>query len=271
MRFAELVAEQRWLSPWVYCALMNLRNRLRFKRHSIRPFETDVYAVEDGSDCLYICRRSRHNRSKRGVVAGLDALACQYNLNLLKDLAGGTFVDCGANVGELGVWARARGMRYIAFEPEDMEARCCDLNNYEGAPRTHRLALWHTSGTLEFHTKPDTADSSLIPLGPEAAVKRIRAERLDAVLQPADLGRGPNVLKLEAEGAEPEVLAGAAGLLASFDYITVDCGPERGPERRHTFVETNTALADAGFRPLAAEFKRVTVLYRNVARVPSVG
>lgn len=266
MRIAELFANQRWIGPGLYCALMNARNRLRGKRHSIRPAEEGVYAVEDGTERLFICRRSRHNRSRRGVMAGVDFVARQYGLDRISAVRGGAFVDCGANVGEFGLWARSRGMRYFAFEPEETEARCCDLNNYGGERKTFRTALWNATATLEFHMKPDTADSSLISWGGDSLVKKVQAERLDAVLSATDLAGGPNVLKVEAEGAEPEVLAGASGVLRHFDYVAVDCGPERGPERRHTFVETSSLLIEAGFRPMSADFDRVTVLYRNVAR-----
>ena len=39
---------------------------------------------------------------------------------------------------------------------------------------------------------------------------------------------------------------------------------ERGPEKAHTFVETNTFLQDHGFRLVAAKFLRVTALYQRI-------
>lgn len=266
MPFNEFLSTLAWLGPSPYCALINLRNRLRGKLQVLRfTGESGIYEVTDGKDSLKICRRSRHNRSKRGVLAGVRKLAADYGMDRLDGLRGGILVDCGANVGELGLWARDRGMRYVAFEPEEPEARCCDLNNFSGEPRTRREALWNTDTTLEFHTQPETADGSLIAGVGALAVRRVPARRLDSVLTLADLGAGPAVLKVEAEGAEPEVLQGAAGLLPAFDYVAVDCGPERGPERKDTFVETNTLLSDAGFRPVAANFRRMAIVYRNRA------
>lgn len=267
MRFNELVSTCTLVSPPVYCALINARNRLRGKSHSIRPSGEDgIYVVGDGVDELRICRRSRHNRSKRGILRGIDKLAGQYGLDAVPVVPGGVFVDCGANVGELGIWARSRGMRYVAFEPEELEARCCDLNNFKGSAETHRKALWHTSTTLEFFSEAETADGSLIAQSAHAVSRKIQAVRLDELLSASDVGRGTSVLKVEAEGAEPEVLTGAAAVLGSFDYVTVDCGPERGAEKKDTFVETNTLLADAGFRPIRADFRRLTVLYHNTAK-----
>lgn len=267
MQFNELISTCPLISPSAYCAMINLRNALRRKSHSIRPSgEAGIYIVSDGAEEIRICRRSRHNRSKRGVRRGVDALAGQYGLDAVAPIPGGTFVDCGANVGELGFWARARGMRYVAFEPEPPEARCCDLNNFGGAAGTHRKALWKETTTLEFFSEAETADGSLIAQSGQTVSRKIPAARLDDLLTSADLGPGTSVLKVEAEGAEPEVLMGASRLLGAFDFVTVDCGPERGAERKDTFVETNTLLVDAGFRAVRANFRRLTILYRNAAK-----
>ncbi len=74
------------------------------------------------------------------------------------------------------------------------------------------------------------------------------------------------VLKVEGEGAEPEILEGATGLLPFIDYVTVDCGPERGRQEAHTFVEVNALLVEAGFRLLQFGIPRTTGLYRNTNR-----
>ncbi len=271
MPFTELISGNRnWLSPKLYCLLTNLENLIRSKAHRFHPTNhKGVYVVSDPTAKLHICRRRRHNRSKRGIMRGVGKLASDYSLNRLGQVSGGILVDRGANVGELGLWARSSGMNYIAFEPEDLEATCCDLNNFSSyttvaeGRTTHRLALWHTSTTLEFYSKPASADSSLIQMAAFVSVKKIKAVRLDEMLTAEDLVSRPAVFKVEAEGAEPEVLRGAGELLKCFDYVAVDCGPERGIEKRHTFIETHAILIEAGFMPVAANFHRVTILWRN--------
>ncbi|MDM9628783.1 FkbM family methyltransferase [Rhizobium sp. S152] len=249
--------------PALYCFFINIRNKLRGKKHQISPVpEARIYKVSDDNQSLYICRRSRHNRSKKGVAAGVDALANQYNLGEIPTNPGDLLIDCGANIGELGLWAKKRQMQYIAFEPEPLEARCADLNAFDGASRTHRLALWSENTVLRFFSKAGTADSSAIEMNDFDSVHEIEARRLDTVVD--DIPPGAKIiLKLEAEGAEPEVLAGAANLLPKIDYVAVDCGFERGKEQTHTFVETNTVLVDYGFRVKKANFSRMTMLYER--------
>ncbi len=258
------------LPAHVFCTLINVRNRLRGKKHRLFVTEQDgIYRVSDGKNQLFICRRNRHNRSKRGVVAGTEELAGHYHLDLLNLGPGDFLIDCGANVGELGAWAREHGIRYEAFEPEALEARCVDLNAFGGAAQTRRHALWNEDTTLKFFRKPGTADGSLIEFNEYEEVLEIPAKRLDRL--DIDMASSRRVvLKIEAEGAEPEVLEGAAGVLAHVDYVTIDCGFERGKERADTFAATNTFLVDHGFRLMKPNFKRMIMLYCNINRVARV-
>jgi FkbM family methyltransferase len=218
--------------------------------------------ITDATHELALSRPARHRFYRRGILRRVTTLAKTYHLPDIPDVKGGTLIDCGANIGELGVWAKTMGMHYIAFEPEECEARCIEINVFDGAPQTRRLALWNETKTLEFYHKPETADSSLIEMADYDTMTKVSATRLDEVIEVRELSY-PVVLKIEAEGAEPEALEGAGMLLAHIDYITVDCGPERGKEKRHTFIETCQFLNSQGFTPEAVNFSRHTVLYRN--------
>lgn len=251
------------LPPSIYCTLINARNRLRGKKHKIYPgAETGIYRVTDGENELFICRRDRHNRSKRGIIAGVTSLAKQYHLDKISISSGDLLIDCGANIGELGVWARNNNLLYVAIEPEMLEARCVDLNAFGGEEKTFRIALWFEETVLKFFSKPSTADSSAIEIDNFDGVKNVQAKRLDSIMSDFTT-TGKIILKIEAEGAEPEVLAGAKELLQRVDYITIDCGFERGKNKDHTFVETNNVLVDNGFRVIDANFSRMTMLYQK--------
>lgn len=255
----------------VYAILANLFAQLGRKPYRVHPLgEGDLLVTVDHGVLeprhIHICRRIRHRRYKKGVMAGVDGLARTYHLHKLPISTGGVFIDCGANVGELGLWARERGLAYEAFEPEPLEARCCDLNNFGGEAQTHRAALWNEATTLTFHSKPDTADSSVFEIDDATGARDVQAVRLDAVIDPATFGPGTRIFKLEGEGAEPEILQGAEGLLPHLDYIAADCGYERGRAAQHTFIEVNDFLLARGYRLIEAGFTRVTVVYRNEAR-----
>ncbi|WP_340260974.1 FkbM family methyltransferase [Roseobacter sp. HKCCA0882] len=243
--------------------LINARLIFRGRPVRVAMENASMYTVSDGEMQINICRPGRYNRYKRGVKRGIDALAADYHLDTLKGIDGGTLIDCGANVGELGIWAKARNMKYIAFEPEHLEADCCDRNNYGSQSLTIRKALWKETTTLEFFHKADTADSSAFSVRDYTSKSLVPAARLDDEVDPSKLSH-PIILKLEAEGAEPEVLEGATKFVTFADYVAVDCGYERGADQDHTFVEVNNFLSHIGFRIVAANFKvRLTVLFHR--------
>ena len=93
---------------------------------------------------------------------------------------------------------------------------------------------------------------------------------LDAALTNRDLSR-PIILKLEAEGAEPEVLLGAQGTLAMIDWVSVDCGPEKGFAKDDTFLACHDILLAHGFRLVDVGFRRVTALYHNTRNANQAG
>ncbi len=250
----------------LYCWIVNARNFLRGRSVRMTAFDGgEIFKASDANDQLFFCRRGRHVRYKRGIGRLIEQLVHAYHLQHVPMGAGSLLIDCGANVGELGVWARSKNVEYVAFEPEPLEALCVDLNAYGGEPKTIRKALWNRNTTLEFFSKPDSADSSVIDPGGTAARRAVDAVRLDAEIDLS--GRtGVVVLKVEGEGAEPEILDGATGLLPFIDFVTVDCGPERGRQEAHTLVEVNEVLVETGFRLVQFGIPRTTALYRNTSR-----
>jgi hypothetical protein len=56
------------------------------------------------------------------------------------------------------------------------------------------------------------------------------------------------LLKLEAEGAEPEILQGAQKTLENTVAIAADLGPERGIDELRTFDDSFEYLTSVGFK-----------------------
>ena len=251
------------IPPVSYCRMVNALNSVRGKKHRLSPAEGErILLAHDGASRIHLCRRRRGNRYRHGIMQRVNRLAGDYLLDSIRVAPGGLFIDCGANIGELGFWARAKGLAYTAFEPEALEARCCDLNNFEGRPETRRVVLWKDTRTLDFYSKPDSADSSIFEPGDHFLRTAVPAVTLDEAVAPSEV-TGTVILKVEAEGAEPEVLEGSTHLLSQVHWVAVDCGHERGITKAHTFVETNVLLQDSGFVLHRAQFDRIVGLYRN--------
>ena len=259
---------ERYASSSQFCRIVNMRNFLSGRAYRVQPAHKDpedIYSLyDDDGHSLFVCRRTRFRLYRYGVKQRINRLAADYHLTSVGIRPNGLLIDCGANVGELGLWAREQGLEYIPFEPEPMEAACCDLNNRGSF--TRRYALWKEITTLPFYSKPETADSSLFFMGGEPQTSKVEAMTLDAAIDITNLSQLPGtvVLKVEAEGAEPEVLRGASKTLAHVDYVTVDCGHERGVERAHTFVEVTDELYERGFRLQHMHTRRLTAMFRRL-------
>lgn len=252
-----------FFSDNVYCSLVSLRCWLRGRNLKIFPHEDGhSYVAKFADERIYIARRNRFKRYDRGIKAWVERLAKGYCLDHVNFSKGDVVIDCGANIGEIGVWLQQFDVKYIPFEPEEGEAHCSDLNNFDGKRVTERFALWHEETVLEFFSKPDTADSSAIEIKDFTEVKRIKATSLAKYVEDHGI-KSIKLFKVEAEGAEPEVLMGAEPVLGLIDYVSVDCGRERGIKQEATFEEANEILLKNNFERVTENKLRHVHLYKR--------
>ena len=71
-------------------------------------------------------------------------------------------------------------------------------------------------------------------------------------------------LKLEAEGAETEILEGLGDKLKFIKYISADLGFERGVNEESTLAAVSNFLLSNNFEILAIGKKRLCVLFKNI-------
>lgn len=114
---------------------------------------------------------------------------------------------------------------------------------------TH-VSVTATRGHLAYYLEPHSADSSIFPsiARPSRPVTLIAA-RLDDIVSERIDGKSIQALKIDAEGAEPEVLAGAPQLLRRCPRVSIDAGWERQGES--TVDECRRILDGAGYNLVA--------------------
>ena len=86
------------------------------------------------------------------------------------------------------------------------------------------VALSNESTRKQFFLDTDGADSSLEFFGKNNSLNIETATLIDSF----DLEK-IKLFKIEAEGHELEVLQGSVSTLKNIEYISVDYGPEKGP------------------------------------------
>ncbi|MEQ1940264.1 FkbM family methyltransferase [Mesorhizobium sp. CN5-321] len=249
--------------------VFDLYTNLKFKINGYYPrikseSSSKFIKVSDKYNYIYICRRDRASLYKRGIEKRIIKLSESYLLHHIAEPLSGAFIDCGANVGELGAFCKKKGFDYHAFEPEKLEADCCDLNNFDGVPLTNRVGLWSEDGVLNFYSKPNSADSSLFETDEYVECYTINVRSLDSYIAENNI-QEIAIIKIEAEGAEPEILSGARESLKLSRYVTVDCGFERGKTKDSTLIPVINILMQSGFEAVAWNRDRVTVLFKNLA------
>jgi FkbM family methyltransferase len=154
-------------------------------------------------------------------------------------------VDVGANVGMYTVWAAStRGVRVFAFEPESQNYgllnRNLMLNGLGERVKAYCLALSDASGYSELHLASLDAGASCHQLGEKVDFNHRPAQpkfsqgcvaaRLDDLVREGVVPP-PQHIKIDVDGFEPKVIAGAAQVL-------------RAPTMRSLLIEVNQNLPD---------------------------
>lgn len=159
--------------------------------------------------------------------------------------AGEVLVDVGANVGMYTVWAaKTRGVHVYAFEPEAQNYgllnRNLVLNSLGGKVKAYCLALSDTAGFGELHLATLQAGGSCHSYGERVDFKHepmqpafsqaCMSARLDDLVRDG-IVPAPHYIKIDVDGFEPKVIAGAAQVL-------------RGSGVKSLLVEVNQNLPD---------------------------
>jgi len=167
---------------------------------------------------------------------GKEDITADYIKPLLH--AGSTFVDVGANVGYFTLLASTLGARVVAYEPTpsvfDRLKENVALNGFERADLVN-AAVMDKPGTLSLHLSGDDPEANSL-FGDDPNSVRVPAISLDDDLAARGIDH-VDLLKIDAEGAEPYVLDGATRLLTS-------------PHPPAIIMEVNAfTLNCAGFKP----------------------
>jgi FkbM family methyltransferase len=148
---------------------------------------------------------------------------------------GNVFIDVGANVG-MHTLAAARAMqgqgKIIAFEPFEPTMRMLEksiwMNGFSSMTEIHQAAVSNAAGRQQLFIGAASGHHSLFALEPSPNNAQGPVEvplvRLDSVIA---AGQRIDLMKIDAEGAELEVIEGAVSLIADNPEIAliVEFGP----------------------------------------------
>ena len=250
------------LDPQSLCRILNLSNQIRGRGIKV-SYSSPYFLIKD-LNSLFIYEKRRLPWYFAGIQARLDDLARQYALQYVPIIPGDIVIDCGANIGEIALWMDTHHIdaHYIGYEPSLKPYQCARKNIRRG--QIYQKALWNSVGHMSLFIGDATADSSLFqqPLSTETTT--VETTTLDIEFQLLGIERC-KLLKVEAEGAEPEVLEGGKSIISKCTYIAVDVGFERGPEQKSTLPECVNFLLQNDFAVRAWMHGRQVLLFENLA------
>ena len=248
--------------PLIFVLLSNIRQIFLF-RFSTRFYysknNNSFYSVE-GSTKIYFLSKYRQVRLySRSLKYRINLLAEDYFVEKIPIRNGDNIVDCGANIGEFyhAIMIHSKNFNYFGFEPSPLEYKNLELNvPYKN---NYQIALSDETREKTFYLSEEEADSSLIKPNYFSKSIKVETKRLDDIFKDKHI----RFLKLEAEGAEIEVLKGCKNILHKIDYISADLGPERGIYSEPTYPEVVPYLINNGFILEKISNRRFIFLFRN--------
>lgn len=203
---------------------------------------------------------------RHGIAKRLDDIACGYSLDSVPWPQIETVLDIGANYGDFS----AAVMNYrpfakiVAAEPVPWDAENLRLRLPSATIET--CAVSNVSGETLLWLEEAGGDSSLYPKDKDqgTAISVIAVTLGDLIAKHGEF----DLIKIEAEGGEPEIISGSLRALRAAKYVIVDGGPERGPGQDSTIEECLSLLLGIGFRLIDFSKSRpTTALLRNSAEL----
>ncbi|MEL7489429.1 MAG: FkbM family methyltransferase [Pseudomonadota bacterium] len=169
---------------------------------------------------------------RHGWRARLDLLEREYGIGRYMTLTPQSVVlDVGANAGEFAHVCDRYGARVHCFEP-DPAVYACLMQNIAALDRASAYddVLWKEIGEIDFGLAPARADSSVFSEG--VPTVRKKATTIESFCSDHEIAQ-IDLIKCDAEGAEPEVLKGIGDFFPNVHTVALDTGAERHGERTH--------------------------------------
>lgn len=240
----------------------------RFTGSDIKRFGHDrarelYFLSTEANERIYVAHRQRLKLYPWGFEGRIRRLVESYRLDALTIGTESIIVDVGANIGELGFWIRAQGGTYVGIEPDPKAFQALEANL--GACGVYCLAAGNCTARKQFWLSTADADSSLIRPGTqETESMYVDCVSLDYFVQEHGIP-AIDLLKIEAEGSEPEVIRGAWNrCLPVTASVALDASPER--RGQSPAAECLALLRDAGFSVVNANAVKGRFLLRHSSR-----
>lgn len=268
---------------WFFCFVFNIykhskNSNIRYDR------KKECYVITESLDndellpelqvFLHKNLRTRASNYFNGITYRAHEIASIYGLDKVIHEIDNIVLDCGCNLVDLlqyFIISNKLSLIYIGFEPGFLEynSSLFTVTYYRNSLQINATVINSALGSKDqesrFYYSPAKADSSIIKPLVYSSVYTVSETRLDSAVSSMYLSDVKiDLLKLEAEGFEPEIIQGASASLRQVKYVLADLGPERGIRQECTFNEVHLALSSLGFSLISFNYPpRICFTFKN--------
>jgi FkbM family methyltransferase len=189
---------------------------------------------------LKVVTRSTPNRDFDSFLRHLGTLGYKF----------GTVIDVGIAFGTPGLYTANAGAVFHFVEPVPACRPVLEALVREHGGHAHPVAAGERDGSIDFFVHPDTSGSSTKRQYEgeffDGEKVTVPVRRLDSLIS-RPLQR-PALLKIDTQGAELEVLAGAGQLMDEIDVVIIEVSFHQFREGAPELHEVVAQMAALGFR-----------------------
>lgn len=230
------------------------------KKTKNRIFIRDNFYFNTEIDWRFFHKKQRYYAYNKGFAKRREELLTSYLIKNLEFKEDDVIIDIGANNGDFYLCFDKK-IKYYAYEPSPIVFSNLKYNIKN--QNLYNLAVSNIENkNLDFFLSDEFGDSSL--LQPKNFNKKIVIESTTLDLIINKIKKKIKLIKIEAEGSEPEILTGLRKYIDQVEYITIDCGFERGVKQESTIVECANYLMNNKFKMINFGAPRIVTLYKNI-------
>jgi len=169
-------------------------------------------------------------------------------------------IDIGANNGDFYQCFKKK-IQYYGYEPSPVVFSNLKYNVEN--QNIFNLGVSNFDGNdIDFYLNDENGDSSILPISDYTKKISISTTTLDKEID--KIQKKIKLIKLEAEGFEIEILQGLKKYLNHVEYITIDCGFERGIKQESTIAQCSNYLIKRNFEMIDFGVPRIIALFKNL-------
>jgi len=241
----------------IYVLLFNLFSLLKKSPNKIYCKENYYYNTE--INWRFCHRKQGLYAYGKGFKKRKNELLSTYLIKNLEFEDDDVVIDIGANNGDFYLCFDKK-IKYYGYEPSPVV-----FSNLEYNIKNQNLYNMGLSNSvdnkIDFFLKDEFGDSSILPINDYTKKISIETTTLDKEID--KIQQKIKLIKLEAEGYEPEILQGLKKHLNSVQYIAIDCGFERGIKQESTIAKCSNYLIKNNFEMIDFGFPRIVTLFKN--------